>query len=128
MKPVAIDADLEVSKNHASRGNLKDDGIKPIHEQKLHIGRVAFDLYGFLELDLGRIGHHGRHCQSRLLESSFKCGANAAHTDIGIMREMDRFQASIAFRLRVHSIKSAFNSASFLVCASHPAASCAGSP
>src|SRR5208337_4942793 len=108
MKPMAINADLEVSKNHVSRGHLENDGIKPINEQELCIRRVTFDLHGFLEFDVGRVGHHSRHCQRRLLESGFKRRANSAYTDIRVMREMSRSQASRAFGLSIHSRPLAF--------------------
>src|SRR5208337_4658861 len=87
-KLVALDSDLECSENHAPRRHLENDRVQPIDEQKLCIWCIALDLHGFLEFDLGRVGHHGRHCQRRLLERGCKGWPSAADTNVRVMRKM----------------------------------------
>ena len=58
---------------------------------KLCVGRSTFNLHEFPEVDLCRVGDDACHGKGCLLESGLETGADPAHADIRVMREVNCF-------------------------------------
>ncbi len=85
---MSTDADLVACEQPFARGHFKYQGIEPVHQQQLFIGRLACHLDHAGTGYLRRIGNHGGQGNGRLSERLFPAAANATHTDIRAVRKM----------------------------------------